>query len=242
MAAATEQMTVSINHISDRAHDTESQSLNSAALSEDGYGRVEIASREIRRISQSVTDACARIRDLETHASEISKIAAVIKGIASQTNLLALNAAIEAARAGEQGRGFAVVADEVRMLAERTSLATVEIDQMIAGIQTDTRLVAGAMDAALPQVEAGVEAADHAAHALLMIKDGSKATMISIQEVAEATREQSEASDSIAQKVEEIASMVDETTDAIRSIAETSAALEAVACELARMISRFRCN
>lgn len=241
MAAAIEEMTVSINHISDSAKDTQQSSLSSVGLSEDGAGRVEIATNEIRQIASTVSDASGRIRKLEERANQISSIAGVIKDIAGQTNLLALNAAIEAARAGEQGRGFAVVADEVRKLAERTSTATVEIEQMISGIQSDTVQVVGVMDAALPQVAAGVKAAEGAAESLRQIKAGAQSTLVSSREVADATKEQSIASNSIAQKVEEIATMVDETTAAMQSNAETAGDMERIASELNRLVSRFRC-
>ena len=241
MAAAIEEMTVSINHISDSAKDTQASSLSSVSLSEDGFGRIQLASLEINAIAATVGDACGRIRKLEERANQISSIAGVIKAIAGQTNLLALNAAIEAARAGEQGRGFAVVADEVRKLAERTASATIEIETMIAGIQSDTVQVVGVMDAALPQVTAGVKAAEGAAESLRQIKDGAQATLLSIGNVADATREQSVASNSIAQKVEEIATMVDEATAAMQSNAETAADMERIAGELNRLVSRFRC-
>jgi methyl-accepting chemotaxis protein len=241
MAAAIEQMTVSVNHISDSAKDTQQNSLSSVSLADDGCARVALASNEIRQISLSVSDASQRIRKLEERAKQISSIAGVIKDIAGQTNLLALNAAIEAARAGEQGRGFAVVADEVRKLAERTSVATVEIEQMISGVQSDTVAVVGVMDAAVPQVSAGVAAAEGAAQALRQIKDGAQSTLDSIRDVADATREQSIASNSIAQKVEEIATMVDQTTAAMQSTAATASELETIAGELAQLVSRFRC-
>jgi methyl-accepting chemotaxis protein len=241
MAAAIEEMTVSINHISDSAKDTQGNSLDSVALSEDGFQRIHVASHEINEIASSVQDASSRIHKLEERANQISSIAGVIKDIAGQTNLLALNAAIEAARAGEQGRGFAVVADEVRKLAERTSKATIEIEQMISGIQVDTVEVVGVMNAALPQVTAGVAAAEGAAATLHQIKDGAQTTLMRVREVAESTREQSLASDSIAQRVEEIATMVEETTAAMRSTAETAAELETIANELNRLVGRFRC-
>jgi methyl-accepting chemotaxis protein len=241
MAAAIEEMTVSINHISDSAKETQDNSLTSVGLSEDGYARVEAATHEIKDIASRVSDASGRIRKLEERANQISSIAGVIKAIAGQTNLLALNAAIEAARAGEQGRGFAVVADEVRKLAERTSSATIEIEQMISGIQSDTVEVVGVMDAALPQVAAGVKAAEGAADSLRQIKDGAQMTLSRIREVADSTKEQSIASNSIAQKVEEIATMVEETTAAMQSTAETAEDLEKISSELTMLVSRFRC-
>jgi methyl-accepting chemotaxis protein len=210
-------------------------------LSEDGFGRIEVASHEINAISSTVSDASGRIRKLEERANEISSIAGVIKEIAGQTNLLALNAAIEAARAGEQGRGFAVVADEVRKLAERTASATIQIEEMITGIQSDTVLVVGVMNAALPQVEAGVQAAQGAAESLRKIKEGAHSTLASIREVADATKEQSVASTNIAQRVEQIAQMVEETSAAMQSTAETAADMEKISSELNRLISRFRC-
>ena len=241
MAAAIEEMTVSINHISDSANSTRSSSQHSVELAEDGFNRVELAKSDIRQISSTVSDASGRIRQLEEHARQISSIAGVIKDIAGQTNLLALNAAIEAARAGEQGRGFAVVADEVRKLAERTSTATVEIEQMIAGIQTDTGSTVSVMDAALPQVASSVTAAESAAASLQQIRDDAQTTLTSISDVADATREQSIASTSIAQRVEQIAQMVEETTAAMQSTAETAREMERIAAELSSLVSRFRC-
>jgi methyl-accepting chemotaxis protein len=241
MAAAIEEMTVSINHISEGAKETEEHSSTSVNLAQAGFGRIEVASREITAIASTVSDASGRIRKLEERANEISSIAGVIKEIAGQTNLLALNAAIEAARAGEQGRGFAVVADEVRKLAERTASATIQIEEMITGIQSDTVLVVGVMNAALPQVEAGVQAAQGAAESLRQIKDGAQTTLSRVREVADSTREQSVASDSIAQKVEEIATMVEQTTAAMHSTAETAADMEKISNELMALVGRFRC-
>ena len=129
----------------------------------------------------------------------------------------------------------------MRKLAERTSAATVEIEQKIAGIQSETVEVVGVMNSALPQVTAGVEAAEEAAATLRRIKDGAQSTLSRVREVAESTREQSIASDSIAQKVEEIATMVEETSAAMQSTAQTAEGLERISSELNSLVSRFRC-
>ena len=240
MAAAIEELTVSSNHISDSARDTSKDSVTAVELSGQGSTRVDQASQAIQQISETVSNASNRIHALEERAKQISSIANVIKDIAGQTNLLALNAAIEAARAGEQGRGFAVVADEVRKLAERTSLATTEIEQMIVGIQGDTVGAVEAMNAALPEVQQGVALASSASESLRAIEEGARRTLERIGEVADATKEQSTASTSIAQRVEQIANMVEETTQTIRGTATTAHQLQDIAVSLKRLISRFR--
>ncbi|ANQ83631.1 methyl-accepting chemotaxis protein [Azoarcus olearius] len=240
MAAAIEQMTVSINHISDSARDTESNSSSAAALAEGGEAKVTHATEEMQRIAGSVAEAAQKIRTLESRAGEISSIANVIKEIAAQTNLLALNAAIEAARAGEQGRGFAVVADEVRGLAERTAAATVQIEQMIGAIQSETATAVAAMDHTLPQVARGVDLAQEAAQSLREIRGGAGMTLSRIRDVALATREQSTASNAIAQQVESIAQMVEETSASMQQTASSARELERIAEALHAMVGRFR--
>ncbi len=240
MAAAIEELTVSSNHISDSARETARNTTQAVELSVQGTERVGQASQAIQQIATTVADASGRIHALEERAKQVSSIANVIKDIAGQTNLLALNAAIEAARAGEQGRGFAVVADEVRKLAERTSLATTEIEQMIVGIQNDTVGAVGAMNTALPEVQAGVQLADSASESLRAIEDGARRTLERVGEVADATKEQSAASTSIAQRVEQIANMVEATTDTIRGTATTAHQLESIAINLKQLIGRFR--
>lgn len=240
MAAAIEQMTVSINHISDSARETEEDSSSAATLAQGGEQKVDTATKEMQLIASTVSTAAEKIRSLETRTHEISSIAGVIKEIAAQTNLLALNAAIEAARAGEQGRGFAVVADEVRKLAERTSAATEEINSMLVAIQGDTASAVGTMDMALPQVARGVNLAQEAAQSLRDIRDGASNTLARIRDVAMATREQSAASNAIAQQVESIAQMVEETSASMQQTAESAQRLEGVARELGSLVARFR--
>jgi methyl-accepting chemotaxis protein len=240
MAAAVEQLTVSINQISESAHDTEQYSSTAATLAASGETRVAEAANEMALIAQQTSSAAGAIRSLESRATEISTIANVIKEIAAQTNLLALNAAIEAARAGEQGRGFAVVADEVRKLAERTSSATEEIASMIGAIQADTATAVDTMDKALPQVERGLDLARQAEHSLREIRDGAGTTLERIRDVALATQEQSAASTSIAQQVESIAQMVEETSASTQHTADSAHDLDVIARELGELVARFR--
>ena len=240
MAAAIEQLTVSSNHISDSAQETARETSEAAELAGQGSERVGRASAAIEKIASTVSDASGRIHALEERAKQVSTIANVIKDIAGQTNLLALNAAIEAARAGEQGRGFAVVADEVRKLAERTSSATLEIEQMIGGIQADTVGAVEAMNAALPEVQEGVQLASSAAESLQAIEDGARRTLERVGEVADATKEQSSASTSIAQRVEQIANAVEETTATIHGTAASAHELEAIASNLRQLVGQFK--
>ncbi|MBB5189382.1 methyl-accepting chemotaxis protein [Silvimonas terrae] len=240
MAAAMEELTVSINHISDNTGDAEQTSRMATELAAEGVTQVNEASTAMGNIAGSVSRASGQIRNLDAKSREISSIAAVIKEIAGQTNLLALNAAIEAARAGEQGRGFAVVADEVRKLAERTSSATVDIEKMLADVQTETDSVVAVMDEALPQVEHGVDVARHVAESLSRIHGGAEATLGRLNEMASATREQSEASNSIAGRVEDISRMVEETTASIHRATDTAGEIENVAARLNQMVGKFR--
>ncbi len=240
MAAAMEELTVSINHISDNTGDAEQTSRMATELAAEGVSQVNEASTAMGNIAGSVSRASGQIRNLDAKSREISSIAAVIKEIAGQTNLLALNAAIEAARAGEQGRGFAVVADEVRKLAERTSSATVDIEKMLADVQTETDSVVAVMDEALPQVEHGVDVARHVAESLSRIHGGAEATLGRLNEMASATREQSEASNSIAGRVEDISRMVEETTASIHRATDTAGEIENVAARLNQMVGKFR--
>ena len=240
MAAAVEEMTVSISHISDSAKQTEQDSLASADLAGQGVAKVSEANSQISRLAEVITDASSRVKALNQRAEQISTIASSIKEIADQTNLLALNAAIEAARAGDQGRGFAVVASEVRTLAGRTQTATTEIDEMIAGIQADTKEVVVTIDAALPQVESGSQSTREAAELLEQLRQGADSALERVREVANATREQSLASTAIAEKVEQVSMMVDETSQAMQATSENAEDLNRISRELNELVSRFK--
>ncbi|WP_218871162.1 methyl-accepting chemotaxis protein [Chitinibacter bivalviorum] len=240
MAAAMEELTVSINHISESSEITRTTSAQATTLAQEGVGQVAMASSSMEDIAHTVAGATEQIRSLDAKAHEISGIAAVIKDIAGQTNLLALNAAIEAARAGEQGRGFAVVADEVRKLAERTSNATIDITQMLAAVQEETMSIVGMMDKAIPQVNQGVELSRNVAQSLGHIQAGAQSTLSHLNEVAEATREQGVASNNIASRVEDISQMVEETSISIAHSADNAMQVNSIAQQLNQLLSRFK--
>ena len=239
-AAAIEEMAVSVDHISQSAKETESHASKAAQLANHGEALVHDASKEIQRAAVQVEDATALIGGLVERSREIGGIALVIKEIADQTNLLALNAAIEAARAGEQGRGFAVVADEVRKLAERTSQATGQITGMIQAINVDTTGVVNGMQSVGPQVASGVDMAEKAGVALRQISEASAVALTNVTEVAAATTEQSQASTSVARNVEQISSMVEESAQSVRAANENVLVLEQLAGELRQSVARFR--
>jgi methyl-accepting chemotaxis protein/methyl-accepting chemotaxis protein-3 (ribose and galactose sensor receptor) len=239
-AAAIEEMSASAAHITDSARDTEANSARSCELAGQGENLVNQAAAEMERVVAEIGTASGLIGSLVERTGEIDGIVAVIKGIAGQTNLLALNAAIEAARAGEQGRGFAVVADEVRKLAGRTAEATGQITEMIAGVQRDTGAVVASMDAVRPQVERGTERAAAAAQALREINTGAQATLAKIRNVAVATAEQSQASASVASNVERISSMVENSAGSVRRAKADVHDLEQLSVMLRGSVEKFR--
>jgi methyl-accepting chemotaxis protein len=239
-AAAIEELTVSINEISEIALTTESNSRETAELAGKGGDVVRQAAQKIENIAASVQDSTARIQSLVGRSQEIGKITQVIKEIADQTNLLALNAAIEAARAGEQGRGFAVVADEVRKLAERTTHATAEISGMVEAIQVDTQQTVIAMENATPLVKQGQELALQATGVLDDIQRQATDSLSKAQEVANATKAQAVTANEIAGHIENIASMTEETNAATQSNSEAADQLNALAGKLQEDMAYFK--
>ncbi len=145
---------------------------------------------DINEIAGSVDQASTSIRELGTQSERISSVVAVIREVADQTNLLALNAAIEAARAGEQGRGFAVVADEVRKLAERTAMSTREISEMVESVRSGARAAVERMELAVVRVSAGVERAEGASTSIREIGAASRNAVGMVSEITDAIREQ----------------------------------------------------
>ncbi|BCK87625.1 hypothetical protein MIZ01_1416 [Sideroxyarcus emersonii] len=239
-AAAVEEVTVSITLVAERAQETESASAGASDLSEDAQRLIQEASSKIARIADSVNDLSQAIVTLKDHSTEIGGIVQVIKDIADQTNLLALNAAIEAARAGEQGRGFAVVADEVRKLSERTGQATLRIAEMIDSIKQEISAATQGMSASRGYVDEGVVQVKSVHDALNRIKDGSHQIVSMIGEISAATREQSMASTEITHNVEKIAQMTEGNSSVIAEVSSSAAHLEHMSSTLQNMAHRFR--
>ncbi|BBF85777.1 methyl-accepting chemotaxis protein [Aquitalea magnusonii] len=239
-AAAIEQLAVSVDHISMGARETETNSTQATELAARGASLVLHAGEEISRAASQVNDASRLIGSLEQRTDQIGDIASVIRDIADQTNLLALNAAIEAARAGEQGRGFAVVADEVRKLAERTSTATAQIASTVQAVHADTAAVVQGMQAMAPQVAMGVQMAAQAGEALQQINTASAQALDKVRSIATATTEQSQASNSVAQNIEQISGRMEESSHAVAQACEHVARLEQLTAALHQSVARFQ--
>jgi methyl-accepting chemotaxis protein len=239
MAATVEQMTVSINHVAERAQEARSLTQESGRLVQDGSRIIGDTIRDIREISSVVSASALRIRELEDYSGQVSSVINVIGEIADQTNLLALNAAIEAARAGEQGRGFAVVADEVRKLAERTSRSTQEISSTIETMVSRARQATEQMQSAEQLVETGVKRADEADQAIGRIGDTSSSAALMVTEISAAINQQGGASNTIASEVERIAQMSEESSAAAHSTAETASKLHSLAGEQIRILGQY---
>ena len=240
MAAAVEQMTVGVDHISRNAQDAQDCSRQSDAVAAEGAGIVNDVVGDIRDIAETVNQTADAVEALGRQSEEISAIVGTIKDIADQTNLLALNAAIEAARAGEAGRGFAVVADEVRKLAERTTKSTQEIAAMISAIQSGTETAVVSMKRGVDRVATGVEQAQHAGSTIAQVQVQSQRVVEAVSEISVALREQAAASTEIAQNVERIAQMAEENNAAASGNAATADSLRRLAETINQEVSRFR--
>ncbi len=240
MAAAVEQMTVSLDQVAEHARDAQTHSGKSAELSTSGGEVIHQVVGDMRKIADSVNASSQIIQQLGQQSDQIFSIVNVIKDIADQTNLLALNAAIEAARAGEQGRGFAVVADEVRKLAERTANSTQEIAGMITKIQSGTKSAVASMEAGVSVVNQGVALANQAGESIEQIKSGSQQVGSTVNDITSAIREQSHASADIAHNVEHVAQMSEQNSAAVQQAAYAAHRLEGLAGNLKHAVSRFR--
>jgi methyl-accepting chemotaxis protein len=239
-AGEMEQLTASMNLVSQNAAETAGLSETSSQLATEGVHIARSASTEMERISKSVGQSANVIGSLGERSEAIIGIVRTIREIADQTNLLALNAAIEAARAGEQGRGFAVVADEVRKLAERTSRATIEISQMIDQIRNETQSAVVSIEAGTEQAKNGADLTHQAASSLEQINSGARLTMEKIDAIAAAVEQQSHSSQTITEHVTNIREMAEGNSSAAEKTLSEASQLDYLAANLKEIGNVFK--
>ena len=239
ISAAIEQMSASVSEVARQAADAAGEADQAGSVARDGRGVVQETVDGMQTISQAVTRSAEAVTELGKRGDQIGEIIAVINDIADQTNLLALNAAIEAARAGEHGRGFAVVADEVRKLADRTTQATNEIAESITAIQTETVQAVDRMNTGTQQVETGVAAAHRAGDSLEQIVASSGNLAGKVQSIAAAAEQQSSAAEEVARGIESINAVTTHSLEGTRQSAEASEHLSRKAEQLRELASRF---
>ncbi len=240
VATAATEMSQTVVDIAKNASNIASSSVDTLKIAQTGEKIVGDTVNEVRVISNTVAESSQLIKTLGERSQQIFEIVDVIKDIADQTNLLALNAAIEAARAGEQGRGFAVVADEVRKLAEKTSKATAEVGEMIGAIQSETSRAVSAMAESQTRVEKGVALSSDAGSALRKILDSVQGLQSMVQHIASATEEMSTVSESISADIEVIASVSKETNSSAIEIEAASNNLARLSTDLQEVTRKFK--
>ncbi|MBZ0181850.1 MAG: MCP four helix bundle domain-containing protein [Melioribacteraceae bacterium] len=240
VASAVEQMTSTILQTTKHASTAAESSKRAGSLAKEGGEVVAQTVVGMNRIAEVVRNAAQTVQELGASSDQIGEIVQVIDDIADQTNLLALNAAIEAARAGEQGRGFAVVADEVRKLAERTTKATKEIGEMIKKIQGDTGGAVKSISLGTEEVEKGKQLADKAGKSLQEIIKGSNDVVDVVNQVAAASEEQSSASEQISRNIEAISSVTQQSAAGTQQIARAAEDLNRLTEGLQKLVGAFK--
>ena len=239
VAVAMQEMSATVHEVSENSNRAAEASRQAADTAREGGAIVEDSLTKMRAIAESVSATAQKVEELGKSSDQIGRIIGVIDDIADQTNLLALNAAIEAARAGEQGRGFAVVADEVRKLAERTTSATKEVANMVQNIQNETKTAVSAMHQGTEEVKAGVQTTTKAGDSLKRIIHMSEQVGEMISHIATAATEQSSATEQVNQNVEQITRLVNESAVGAQQSAKACQDLSGLALDLQKMVSSF---
>jgi methyl-accepting chemotaxis protein len=240
IASAVEQMTSTIIQTTKSTTRTAENSKNAVTIAQRGGEVIIQTVNGITKIAEVVNKASDIIQELGRNSQQIGDIVQVIDEIADQTNLLALNAAIEAARAGEQGRGFAVVADEVRKLAERTTKATKEIAQMIRKIQNDTKNAVESVTEGAQVVEEGKKLASKAGESLKEIISSANEVVDLANQVASASEEQSATAEQISKNIESISQVTNESASGVQQIARAADDLNRLTETLSHLVSMFK--
>jgi methyl-accepting chemotaxis protein len=239
-ATALDEMTTTVRETANSSNHAADAARKAANTARKGGAIVESAVTMMSTIAEFVEGTGAKVQELGQRSDQIGEIIKVIDEIADQTNLLALNAAIEAARAGEQGRGFAVVADEVRKLAERTSKATKEIAGMIKSIQLETRDAVDSMRQGTKLVQDGVSTTTQAGVALSEIIGMAETVGDMVSHIATATTQQSAATDQVGRSIEEIANISSQSAAGVQQTAVGCHQLSELAMDLQTLVGKFR--
>jgi len=239
VSAAMEEVSQSVSEVADSAEQTANAAVSSQSIVSDSTSQMAKSMDATSRVVEAVQSSSTTITDLNQAIQRIGEITQTIKDIADQTNLLALNAAIEAARAGEQGRGFAVVADEVRKLAERTTNSTADISQTVHDIQNATRTAVQSMDQAVKEVEDGIGLLKASGSSLNQITSTSNQVTDMSQHIAAAAKQQSVATDEVARNMEQISSLIENNTDAAQQAWRATEDLAKTAEELRVLVRYF---
>jgi methyl-accepting chemotaxis protein len=240
VATALQEMSATVLQVSEHSNKAAEAARHASETAHHGGSIVEETLTKMRVIAESVGGTARKMVELGKSSDQIGRIIGVIDDIADQTNLLALNAAIEAARAGEQGRGFAVVADEVRKLAERTTTATKEIARMIKNIQDETKSAVTAMEHGTTQVEEGVVSTVQAGDSLKEIIRMAEQVGEMISHIATAATQQSSATEEVNNNMEQIAKLVKESADGAHQSAKACQDLSELALDLQKMVGNFK--